>query len=69
MEEEMNLTNLDIFAGQFVEEYKKLSVQYPWMTKKLLTIKAKESTIEYLYLQLKSELKFRPVWPRGFKIE
>lgn len=63
----MNLTNLDIFAGQFVEEYKKLSVQYPWMSKKLLVIKAKETTIEYLYQQLKSELKAKPVWPKEFK--
>lgn len=62
-------SNHDVFAEQYVEEYAKLRAQYPWWTIKQVMVKAKECTIEYLYQQLKSDLKAKPVWPRGFVIE
>lgn len=58
--------NLDIFATQYVEVYDRLKKQYPWMSIKMLMVKSKEVTIQYLYFKLKEELKVRPVWPKGF---
>ena len=61
--------SIDIFAEQYVLEYERLSEQYPWWNKKTIMVKAKESTMEYLYQLLKSELKVTPVWPKGFVVE
>ena len=62
-----NSNNLDIFAAQYVEVYDRLKKQYPWMSIKILMVKSKEITIQYLYFKLKEELKARPVWPKGFE--
>ena len=60
------MDNHSIFAEQYVEEYAKLRAQYPWWSIKQVMVKAKQTTTEYLYLQLKAELKVKPVWPKGF---
>ena len=62
----MSQTNHDIFAEQYVLEYERLRNQYPFWSYKMVLIKAKESTVEYLYQLLKSELKVKPVWPKEF---
>lgn len=59
--------SIDIYAEQYVLEYDRLRKQYPFWSTKMVLIKAKESTMEYLYQLLKSELKVTPIWPKGFK--
>ena len=59
--------NLDIFATQYVVVYDQLKQQHPWWSVETLMKVAKETTIEYLHLKLKDELKAKPLWPREFK--
>lgn len=63
----MSLT-LDIFAEQYVEEYRKICVSHPWHSVETKMMMAKAQTVEYLYLKLKEDLPIgNKVWPEGFK--